>query len=698
MPSATADEPVELDARGPAYVFADCPVTAPDADVAQIRSFTIADAHSRFMRARGRPVLLSVALDAFGAPVELAARQAGVGPHEWVQRRSAQLHRRFQTLGYSIDWERAIVSCDPEQYRWTQWLFLTLLERDLIYRRDRGWFMRVGKYINEAERGLDALAGWGAAAIDSQRAVIDRIDGVEIVAGTFGGESLTVFTPHADEIAQTAFVAISPSHPQIDSWTSDPSVAKQVAAMRGVASQANIPNPEQALLAVTGTLATVPGVAGIVPIVVSPFVDARFGPTAVLGIPERDAIDRAIAKRLPAPARAAWKGSGSASRARPAVRYRAHDIQLSRPRAWGAPIPLVRCGACGVVPVPLDELPVRLPDDLQPGAEDGNPLAERADFRDCTCPSCGGQASRETDTIDPHLDTMWTWLAVCVPPERRGAPPSGEDPEYARWLPAEQVVAQVDAAGRIFEQRLLAASLQDLGQLPPLPGREPFSKALLHQPVRLADASDDERAGQASDGPIKPDELIARLGADTVRLSVLYAASPAHTFNWEHQPWRHCQRFLESLREYAEPRLQAWARHQAQGQAAEEPSIDASEALRKRLAHWCAVACEKITPQFERLELQRATHNAMLLLTRIQDFESRAQEQRRGELDAPDREAIVAALLVLIRLLAPLTPHIAEELWLAAGNTPPVGDGGWPTLSRPRRAGGRTPSGAGLPQ
>ena len=267
------------------------------------------------------------------------------------------------------------------------------------------------------------------------------------------------------------------------------------------------------------------------------------------------------------------------------------------------------------------------------------------------------------------------WMSICVPAERRSSAMIN-DPEYARWLPAAQLVARADMAACVFEQRVFARILQDLGELAPLPDREPFSRALLHGGLCLQDAT----TGECSSGVFDPDELIARVGGDTIRLTLLYAAAPVRSFTWSEGPLHRCRRFLEDLYGYAEPRLREWADTHERNPA----RIDASEKLRRRLAYWCTTACEKITQQLERLELQRAAHNAMLLLTRIQDFESRAAE-RRGELEALDCEAIVAALLELTRLLAPLTPHIAEELWTTAGNTTPVNDAGWPTLSRSAR-------------
>jgi len=669
------------DERAPAYVFADCLLATAEPQIGQIRTYAIADAYARFLRARGRAVLFSLGVDSFGLPAEQAALALGVSPREWVGRCCERIRDRLETLGCSCDWERMLVSSDPDYYGTTQRLFLALLERDLLYRQDGRWFLRIDRHIDANERGLTALAGWEETAIDLQRATIGRIDGVEIHVSTFGGGDLTVFTPHADAIAKASFVAISPSHREVDQWTADPAVAEQVAPMREVEWQRMEDDAEKIPMVVTDALATVPGVAGMLPIVISPVVDLRFGPTAVLGIPELDSADREIAKRLPTPAGAAWKTSSSGSSARPAVRYRAHDLTVSRPRPWGAPVPLVDCTACGTVPVPVEDLPVLLPDALQIAPEGEDPLAEHADFYRCVCPRCGGEARRDTDTVDPRLDGTWTWTAICVPPERRAAAMIN-DPEYARWLPVEQVVSNVDAAACLFERRLLAGILQDIGELPSLPDREPFSKALMHQGVRLEEATTSEHLGDVAD----LDELVARVGGDTVRLAMLHAASPGRAFSWNEQPLRCCQRFLQTLHDYAEPRLREWAR--LSDQTPEQASIDASEKMRRRLAHWCAVACEKVTAQLECLQMQRAAHNVMLLLTRIQDFESRVLEHR--EIEALDREAVLAALLLLVRLLAPLAPHIAEELWSLAGNEGLVCDAGWPTSSRPASSNGST--------
>jgi leucyl-tRNA synthetase len=724
---AFATPPPE-DPRPPAYVFAGCPFTSGDAHMGHIRSYTISDAYARFLRTRGQAVLFSLGFDSFGLPAELEAVRRGVSPRQWVARCVERMRGQFERLGYSCDWERTFVSSEPDHYRWTQWLFLAMLEKDLVYRREAQvswcdscqtvlaalqsedgtcwrchgevrfrrlpqWFMRISAYVEDNERGLETLPGWSKAAVGAQRAVIGRVDGVEVDAALLDGTPLTVFTPHADAIAQATFIVVSPAHPEVDRWVAEPRVARQLEGVREAGWRRDDRDLEQVPVVQTGALASVPGVPGMLPIVISPLVDARFGPTAALGIPALDATDASIAERLRASGgrgastgrgagagagtgalAGAWKAVKSEARQRPAVRYRARDFAISRQRAWGAPIPLVHCEACGTVPVPLDELPVRLPEDLQvTGA--GNPLEERPDFIECVCPACGGPARRETDTIDCHVDGMWMWMPICVPFADRPEHMFDHE-EYRRWLPARQIVWGADAGGYMFDQRLVGKVLQDLDELPPVPGREPFTNALMHQMIRLDGRKMSKHLGNVVD----PNELVVHVGADTVRLAVLHAASPGRIFNWNEQPVRYCQIFLKKLYGYAQPRLKGWAPGLAGSQsspAGKTPEIDASERLRRKLANWCRVALEKVTIDYERLEMQRVAHNTMLLLTRIQDFEQRAVEHR-GELEEADREAIVAALLQLVQMLAPLTPHIAEELWSVAGRETLVSLAPWP--------------------
>ncbi len=709
--------PPPQDEREPAYVFAGCPFTSGDAHMGHIRSYTIADAYARFLRARGRAVLFSLGFDSFGLPAELEALRRGISPQQWVARCCERMRGQFEALGYSCDWERTFVSSEPEHYRWTQWLFLAMLERGLVYRREAQvswcdscqtvlatlqaedgtcwrchsevrfvrlpqWFMRITAYAQDNERGLESLPGWDKAAVGSQRAVLGRVDGVELDAATFDGGALTVFTPHPEALAQAAFVALSPSHPDVDRWIAEPAVAEQLAGMREAGWRREDREAEQVPVVQTGALVTVPGVAGMLPIVISPLVDARFGPTAALGIPELRP-DR----RLDRPA--ATCAVGGRVEGRQGLRHPATGRALPRPRlrdltparVGGAdpadPLPRVRDGAralrgpAGAAPRgPADHRrprqparePPRLPRDLlpalrRPGEErDGHDRLPRRRDVDVDADLRAPRGPLHADVQSPRIRPLAAGRA-----DRLGR---GRRRIHVRPAPRRQGPAGPRPAA-------------------PLPAREPFTKALMHQMIRLEGRKMSKHLGNVVD----PNELVATVGADTVRLAVLHAASPGRIFNWNEQPVRYCQIFLKKLFGYAEGRLRAW------GPKGGEARIDTSEKLRRRLANWCAVACAKVAENFEGLEMQRAAHNTMLLLTRIQDFEQRALHQRGGELEPADREAIVAALLLLTQMLAPLTPHIAEELWSLAGHTTLVSTAPWPDVAVPRQSERAVPAG-----
>jgi leucyl-tRNA synthetase len=498
--------------------------------------------------------------------------------------------------------------------------------------------------------------------------MLGRIDGVEFDAATLEGTQLTVFTPHKDAIAQGEFVAMSPSHPEIDAWVLDDAVRAQLERVRRAGVQRDERSAEAAPLIETGRALGVPGFARPLPVVITPAVDDRFGHTAILSIPAADAVDARLAKRVRAPAAFAWKLPAGRPQLRDAARYRARDFPISRQRAWGAPIPLVHCDRCGTVPVPEDQLPVRLPDDLRPTGE-GNVLAEREDFIACTCPQCGGAGRRETDTLDCHVDGLWQWLPFVVPAaEREHAMFTSE--EVRRWLPVHIVIWGADGGGSMFDQRMTAKFLRDQDVLPHLASGEPHERVLMHEMVHLDGRKMSKHLGNVVD----PDALLERVGADTVRLAVLYAAAPGNVLTWTDQALQYCNRWLRNFWDYALPRLEG---------VGELPAVDSEEGavkLRKRLENWHDVAVRRITENMEGLETHRAARNVMTLVERIRDFERRVLRSSES-LSASDTAALQGALLDAVRMLAPLAPHVCEELWAAADQPGLVASAPWPEVA-----------------
>jgi leucyl-tRNA synthetase len=686
--------PAPREGQRAVYVKPSSPFTSGKLHMGHVRDYAIGDAYARFRRARGDAVLFGFGFDAFGLPAEMAAIERKVTPAEWVEQCGERMLAQMKRLGFSFDYERVFYSSDESQYRWSQWLFLTLLEAGLIYRDDATvdwcdhcrttlaalqvedgrcwrchnevrlirrptWFLRITPYLEENDRRLEQLRDWDEISLSTQRYILGRSDGVEVDVAGDGGE-LTVFTPHGDAVADATFVLLSPRHPDVERWASAAGVSEQLDELRSGGWERSARDAKAVPVVDTGASARAAWAEEALPVLVSPLVDARYGLTAALGIPSIDEADAILAGRVPrVPVDLSSREENPRPEGepgvRPAVRYRASDFSISRQRFWGTPIPIVNCEACGPVPVPEEELPVVLPRDVEPTGE-GNPLAERPDFVDVRCPRCGEPAKRETDTLDCHFDALWLWVPSAVPPEAR-AERMFEHPDLRRWLPSERLVAGADSGGFVFDQRIVTKALRDIGPFSFLEDGEPFSGCLFHEMV----IADGRKMSKHLGNVVDPDELVERYGADTVRLAILYAAGPAKTLNWNDGALRFAGRFLHNVWEYSQSRFATVPEAPEDAEAAADTAF-----MRERLRKWCDNGLARITADLEALQMHKAVRNVTRLFERIQDFEKRVL-QRRGSLSRADAEAQVAALATLARALAPFAPHLGEALLLAAG-------------------------------
>ena len=463
------------------------------------------------------------------------------------------------------------------------------------------------------------------------------------------------------------FALVSPNHPEIERWTTEPGVLEQLAELRDGGWEREDRKLEEVAFVETGRSVIAPGIPHPLPVLISPSVDARFGPTAVLGIPSVDRTDEAIFEQLD-PAPSLWRGPEAPLVTRPTKRFRASDFPISRQRAWGAPIPIVHCDACGTVPVPRDQLPVRLPDDLTVTAE-GNALLDRPDFIECECPSCGKPARRETDTLDCHFDAASQHFPLLAPTADRGRSLI-DHPELERWLP-----------GRVVHQR------RRHRQLRPRPAddhegaarsrrlRVPAGRRAVRRDVHARDGeargAQDEQAPRQHRHPAR-DRRAHRRGRAALRDAPCGGAREGVHLGREHA------HVLDAASSGGCGRTPS--RGSARRRARLPTRSTSSDGLRRKLATWCNTAIERITQDYAALDMHRATRNLMTLFTRIEDFESRVVA-RRAEPTPEDREAIVYALRLLVRLLAPVAPHLAEELWARSGSEGFVADAGWPEPS-----------------
>src|SRR5262245_6883244 len=435
-----------------------------------VLNYTMGDVITHFRRRNGWTVLRPMGWDAFGLPAENAAIREGGHPREITERNIETIRAQMKRLGWAIDWDREVSSHDPDYYRWTQWLFLKFFERGLAYRKEAPvnwcpndqtvvaneyvvdgrcercgaevelrnmtqWFFKITAYADELrEYDLPEGGWWPERSKTIQRNWIGRSEGAEIL---FRVEELDldipVFTTRPDTLFGATFFVVAPEHPFVEQHGSDE--VREYAKHAGTRRAEDRAAGEAKTGVFTGYGVTNPVNGERLPVYVADYVLMDYGTGAIMAVPAHDERDREFAEAFDLPIvevvnedgvlvrsgqfdgqpadeakRAIVEWLRIEGRGAPAVSYRLRDWSFSRQRYWGCPIPIVHCGSCGIVPVPEDELPVLLPDvdDYLPKGKP--PLASNEEWLNVTCPSCGGAATREADTMDTFVDSSWYFL------------------------------------------------------------------------------------------------------------------------------------------------------------------------------------------------------------------------------------------------------------------------------------------------
>ncbi|MGH8266077.1 MAG: leucine--tRNA ligase, partial [Steroidobacteraceae bacterium] len=523
-----AFEAREDPARPKFYCLSMLPYPSGRLHMGHVRNYTIGDVLARYLRMQGYNVLQPMGWDAFGLPAENAAISNGVPPAKWTRQNIDHMRAQLKSLGFAIDWRREVASCDPDYYRWNQWLFLRMLEQGIAYRRTgvvnwdpvdqtvlaneqvidgRGWrtgaliekreipmyYLAITRYADELLAALEELPGWPERVRVMQANWIGRSEGCDIAfpygpdavraAGRDG--ALRVFTTRADTLYGATFMAIAAEHPlALAAARSNPTLGAFIEeCRRGSVIEADVATQEKKGMP-TGLHVLHPFTGKPLDVWVANYVLMAYGEGAVMGVPAHDERDFEFALRNELPivtvvrsrsgaydeVRAPWipayseygvtvnsgEFSGLAFQAavdaiaaalekkglgKKRVQYRLRDWGISRQRYWGCPIPIVHCGACGEVPVPEDELPVVLPEDLVPDGS-GNPLAKSPAFYECSCPKCGAAARRETDTMDTFVDSSWYFMRYACPDAARAM----VDERVQYWLPVDQYIGGIEHA------------------------------------------------------------------------------------------------------------------------------------------------------------------------------------------------------------------------------------------------------------
>ncbi len=702
-----------------------------------VRNYSIGDVVARYKRMQGFNVLHPMGWDAFGMPAENAAMERGIHPATWTYENIEYMRKQLKRLGFSYDWHREIATCDVDYYRWEQWIFLKMYERGLVYRKSSPvnyclkcqtvlaneqveggacwrcgeqvvqkeltqWFFAITKYADELFDACDLLTGWPERVLNMQRNWIGKSYGVEVDFRFEDGSPLTIFTTRPDTLFGVTFMVLAPEHPLLEALCAG---TEQEAKVRAFVEKAKAQDrsfrsePSMTKEGVfTGRYVVNPLNGARIPIFVGNFVLMEYGTGAIMSVPAHDQRDYDFAKEYGLPVivtivpkgasldgatmESAYEGDGILTnsgifdgmenrRAIDAIidhlekeglgkrklNYRLRDWGISRQRYWGAPIPMVHCPDCGVVPVRYEDLPVVLPLNLDVHMIGKSPLAEDRSFYETTCPLCHGPARRETDTMDTFVESSWYYLKYTCPDHREGAL---DRSRVDYWMPVDQYIGGVEhAVLHLLYSRFFNRVLNDLG----LVGlREPFQN-LLTQGMVIKDGS---KMSKSKGNVVDPDSMINQYGADTARLFCLFAAPPEKDLDWTDKGVEGSLRFLQRVWRMVMERIETLS--------AVKGDIDTvpEDGELRALLFKTHKTIKKVTEDVERFHLNTAISSVMELVNVI--YKVLEGDWREGK----TLRLLRGAMEMVLLLLFPFVPHIAEELWSRMGKEDQIGSQAWP--------------------
>ena len=658
-----------------------------------VRNYAMGDVYARFRRMSGFNVLYTSGFDSFGLPNELAAQELRRHPKEVAEEVMAGMCRDFVRLGLSHDTRRIIGNHDEGFYGWVQWVFLKMFEQGLAYRQRypvlwcpsceitladslalggrcwrcgtavetrplEQWLVREAVFADDMLASLDRLKRWPSQIKRIHADWIGRKQGVEVQFPIDGSpEVVTVFLAEPGRLAAVDSIEIAPEHPVIKSLESSGRLTPETLKRIGRSSDsARISLDVNALHPLTNAC---------IPIFVSAALDLRtYDGVALTYDASVGAADSA----------SVIQDLSDRHAGRPVVRYRLRDWNIARQRYWGPPIPIIHCPTCGAVAVPEKDLPVLLPLDIDLDWR-GNPLERHPTFAAATCPKCGGEARRDTDTLETYCSPWWYhWNA------KRMATTNPFDKEEARlYMPVDVMIGGEDQARTcFFHLRMVARAMKQAGVVEL---DEPIDTLIAIGMVKAGGRKMSKSEGNAVD----PKDIITRYGADALRLAILAAAAPENDFNWSEDGVRRAYSFLN--------RAFRWCTRVAPSvrldDLAPDARIDAAYSLSKKLARQCETAIARVTDSMGQNMFHLAASNLEMMFGRIEEYEEEVVKRRKA-LDARDRTALGVAMSAFLRMLTPFCPHVAEECWSALGGDGMIAQARWP-VEFPERYKKRTP-------
>lgn len=687
-------------------------------------NFGMSDSYARFKKMTGYNVFEPMGFDAFGLPAENYAIKTGIHPKDSTEKNISIMEQQLSEMGAMFDWSSEVVTCRPEYYKWTQWLFLQLFKHGLAYRKDAPvnwcpscqtvlaneqatdgvcercgsqivhknltqWFFKITKYAEELITGLDNL-DWPEKTKLMQKNWIGKSTGGEVEFKLEDGTAFRTFTTRADTLFGVSYVVLAPEHPLVDRITT-PEQRQTVEDYRLAVSKTSeidrLSTVKEKTGVWTGAYCINPINGKKVQVWIGDYVLYSYGTGAVMGVPSHDARDFDFAKKygleinrvirakddktddsLPFTEYGIMCNSGefdgmtseegkkavidlleSKGQGKHVVNYRLRDWLISRQRYWGAPIPVIHCPRCGIVPVPEDQLPVELPYDVNFTPDGTSPLLKHEGFMNCKCPKCGGDAKRDPDTLDTFVCSSWYYLRY---PDNKNVSEPFSREIADRMLPVDKYVGGAEhACMHLLYARFITKALRDMGYLD---FDEPF-RSLTHQGMILG--PDGQKMSKSKGNVISPDPYIEKYGSDVLRTYIGFGYRYTEGGPWSDDGIRAIAKWLE--------RVEKTVVKAASADVSGERPFGKAE---KELNYVRHNTIKEVTADYDTFDFNTAVARMMELLNALNKYEN----------DGVSNAAFYKECVTdLVKLLAPLAPHMCEEFWEMLGYEYSVFNHGW---------------------
>ena len=687
-------------------------------------NFGMSDSYARFKKMTGYNVFEPMGFDAFGLPAENYAIKTGIHPKDSTEKNISIMEQQLSEMGAMFDWSSEVVTCRPEYYKWTQWIFLQLFKHGLAYRKDAPvnwcpscqtvlaneqatdgvcercgsqivhknltqWFFKITKYAEELITGLDNL-DWPEKTKLMQKNWIGKSTGGEVEFKLEDGTAFRTFTTRADTLFGVSYVVLAPEHPLVDRITT-PEQRQTVEDYRLAVSKTSeidrLSTVKEKTGVWTGAYCINPINGKKVQVWIGDYVLYSYGTGAVMGVPSHDARDFDFAKKygleinrvirakddktddsLPFTEYGIMCNSGefdgmtseegkkavidlleSKGQGKHVVNYRLRDWLISRQRYWGAPIPVIHCPHCGIVPVPEDQLPVELPYDVNFTPDGTSPLLKHEGFMNCKCPKCGGDAKRDPDTLDTFVCSSWYYLRY---PDNKNVSEPFSREIADRMLPVDKYVGGAEhACMHLLYARFITKALRDMGYLD---FDEPF-RSLTHQGMILG--PDGQKMSKSKGNVISPDPYIEKYGSDVLRTYIGFGYRYTEGGPWSDDGIRAIAKWLE--------RVEKTVVKAASADVSGERPFGKAE---KELNYVRHNTIKEVTADYDTFDFNTAVARMMELLNALNKYEN----------DGVSNAAFYKECVTdLVKLLAPLAPHMCEEFWEMLGYEYSVFNHGW---------------------